>query len=202
MAYRFNSGIALPYSDNKSLPYEKFYFAGGSNSLRAWRPRRLGAGSAKPGYSEDPVGDGLFDYSIEKPAEILLEGSVEFRQNLFGFVDGALFVDVGNVWNFRPRNIESEDGTVIQDESSQFAISRFYKEIGIGTGFGLRFDFTFLILRLDVGMKVIDPARDPGDRFVLDKVRFWNPYAKVLPDGSFYDYKEPVIYNVGIGFPF
>jgi hypothetical protein len=202
MAYRFNSGVAISYSDNKSLPYEKFYFVGGSNSVRAWRPRRLGPGSAKPGFSEDPVADGLFDYSIEKPSEILLEGSVELRQKLFGFVSGALFVDMGNVWNFRPRYIESDDGTVIEDESSQFAVDRFYKEIGIGTGLGLRFDFTFLILRLDVGMKVVDPARDPGDRFVLDKVRFWSPYATENPNGTFYDFREPVIYNVGIGFPF
>ncbi|HMG93660.1 MAG TPA: BamA/TamA family outer membrane protein [Chryseolinea sp.] len=202
LAYRFNSGIAYSYSDNKSLPYEKFFFAGGSNSIRAWRPRRLGQGSAKPPLSEDPRANGLFDYSIERPAEILLEACVEFRQKLFGFVNGALFIDAGNVWNLRPLNREVEDGTIVQDKSSQFIIDRFYREIGIGTGFGLRFDFSFLILRFDVGMKVYDPARDKGERFVLDKVRFWKPYATSSGDGSYYNFREPVIYNVGIGFPF
>lgn len=202
LAYRFNSGFAYSYSENKSLPYEKFFFAGGSNSIRAWRPRRLGPGSAKPPFSADPAGDGLFDYSIEKPSEILLEGSIELRQKLFGFVNGAIFVDAGNVWNFRPQNVEGEDGNIVKDNSSQFSVNRFYKEIGIGTGFGLRFDFNFIILRFDVGMKVYDPARDNGDRFVLDRVRFWNPYAKKRSDDTYYDFREPVIYNVGIGFPF
>jgi outer membrane protein assembly factor BamA len=202
LAYRFNSGFAYSYSDNHSLPYEKFFFAGGSNSVRAWRPRRLGPGSAVPNQSSNPRGDGLFDYSIEKPSDILLEGSVELRQKLFGFVNGALFIDAGNVWNFRPQNIETDDGTIIQDKSSQFNLNSFYKQFGVGTGFGLRFDFSFLILRFDVGMKVYDPARDPGDKFVLDKVRFWRPYATSVGDGTFTNYKEPVIYNVGIGFPF
>ena len=88
------------------------------------------------------------------------------------------------------------------DKSSQFSLDRFYREIGIGTGFGLRFDFSFLILRLDIGMKVYDPARDKGEKFVLDKVRFWKPYATSRGDGTYYNFREPVIYNVGIGFPF
>jgi outer membrane protein insertion porin family len=202
LAYRFNSGIAYSYSDNQSLPYEKFFFAGGSNSVRAWRPRRLGQGSTKPPLSADPRADGLFDYSIERPADVLLEACVEFRQKLFGFVNGALFVDAGNVWTLRPINRKGEDGTIVQDKSSQFTVDRFYKEIGIGTGFGLRFDFSFLILRFDIGMKVYDPARDKGERFVLDKVRFWKPYATESGDGTYYNFREPVIYNVGIGFPF
>lgn len=202
LAYRFNSGFAYSYGDNQSLPYEKFFFAGGSNSVRAWRPRRLGPGSAKPAESVDKEGDGLFDYNIEKPSEILLEASIELRQKLFGFVNGALFVDAGNVWSFRPVNARDSDGNIIQDNRSQFKTDRFYKEFGIGTGFGLRFDFSFLILRLDIGMKVYDPARDSGDKFVLDKVKFWRPYATQGENGEYRNYREPVIYNVGIGFPF
>jgi outer membrane protein assembly factor BamA len=202
LAYRFNSGFAYSYSDNESLPYEKFFFAGGSNSIRAWRPRRLGPGSSPPNATTDPKGDGLFDYSIEKPSDILLEASIELRQKLFGFVNGALFLDAGNVWNFRPQNVEGDDGTIVKDYSSQFSVDRFFREIGVGTGFGLRFDFSFLILRFDVGMKVYDPARDKGDKFVLDQVRFFRPYATQRSDGSYYNFREPVIYNVGIGFPF
>lgn len=202
LAYRFNSGFAYAYGDNRSLPYEKFFFAGGSNSIRAWRPRRLGPGSAKPAESTEKENDGLFNYDIEKPSEILLEASIELRQKLFGFVDGAIFLDAGNVWSFRPVNTTDSDGNIIQDNSSQFKVDRFYKEFGVGTGFGLRFDFSFLILRFDVGIKVYDPARDSGDKFVLDKVRFWKPYATLGEDGQYRNFKEPAIYNVGIGFPF
>lgn len=206
VAYRFNSGFAYSYGDNKSLPYEKFFFAGGSNSIRAWRPRRLGPGSYKPRTSTDPestadpVDDGLFDYSIEQPAEILLEASIEVRQKLFGFVSGAVFLDAGNVWTFEPRKKTVND-VIVDNGNSQFKINQFYKEIALGTGFGLRFDFTFLILRLDVGMKVWDPARDLGDRFTLDKIRFFKPYATKTQTG-YSNYREPVIYNVGIGYPF
>ncbi|HKZ37365.1 MAG TPA: BamA/TamA family outer membrane protein [Chryseolinea sp.] len=206
LAYRFNSGFAYAYTskENRSLPYEKFFFAGGSNSVRAWRPRRLGPGSAKPAETVDDnkTQDGLFDYNIEKPSEILLEASIELRQKLFGFVNGAIFVDAGNVWSFQPVNVEDDEGNIIPDNSSQFKADRFYKEFGVGTGFGLRFDFSFLILRFDVGVKVYDPARDSGEKFVLDKVRFWQPYATKQEDGTYTNFKEPVIYNVGIGFPF
>jgi outer membrane protein assembly factor BamA len=192
VAYRFNGGVAYPYGDNESLPYEKFFFAGGSNSIRAWRPRRLGPGSFKPNLSEDPKDDGLFDYNIEKPADILLEGSIEIRRNLFGFVDGAIFLDAGNVWTFKPW-IKRVNDEVVENGNSEFKWDQFLSELGIGTGFGVRFDFTFLILRFDVGIKVYDPARDPGDRLVLSKMKFFKPFGVD---------KEPVIYNIGIGFPF
>jgi outer membrane protein insertion porin family len=188
LAKRFNGGTAYSFNDDKSLPYEKFFFAGGSNSVRAWRPRRLGPGSFKPTLSEDPNKDGLFNYQIEQPAEILLEGSIELRQKLFGFISGAVFVDAGNVWTRVERKTPDEvQGT------SKFEFDRFYKEIGVGTGFGVRFDFSFLILRLDAGIKVYDPARDRNDRFVLDNLKFFGPFGTN---------KEPVIYNIGIGYPF
>jgi outer membrane protein insertion porin family len=196
LAYRINTGVAYSYGDNQTLPYEKFYFAGGSNSVRAWRPRRLGLGSVSPGATSDPANNGTFNYQFEKPGEILLEGSVELRSKLIGFVDGAVFIDAGNVWNFRKPTTETGTG------NSQFSANSFYKELGIGTGFGLRFDFTFLILRFDVGIKAYDPARDPGDRFVLDDARLFGPYAKKIGENQYTNIKEPAIYNVGIGFPF
>lgn len=204
LAYRFNTGFAYSYGDNESLPYEKFFFGGGSNGIRAWRPRRLGPGSFKPEYSADPRADGLFSYKIEKPADILIEGSVELRKKIFGFVSGAVFIDAGNVWTFNPRyKTEKIDGETVRVENgnSEFKLKGFAREIAVGTGVGLRFDFTFLILRLDVGMKMIDPARDPGERFVLDQVKFWRPYAQES-EGTYSDFREPVIYNVGIGYSF
>jgi outer membrane protein insertion porin family len=183
LAFRFNTGFGYAYSANKVLPYEKNFFVGGSNSVRAWRPRRLGVGSDPPPLRSDPSQGGYFDYSFEKPGELLIEGSVEWRQKLVGFINYALFIDAGNVWSIRSA----------VDKPAEFNTDRFYKEFGIGTGFGLRFDFSFLILRLDVGMKVWDPARSLGDRFILSNARFIGPYGIN---------SEPVVYNIGIGYPF
>ncbi len=183
LAYRINTGFGYAYSANKVLPYEKNFFTGGSNSVRAWRPRRLGVGSDPPLINANPSQNGYYNYNFERPGELLIEGSVEWRQKIFGFINYALFVDAGNVWAIRSAT----------NEAAQFNFDRFYKEFGIGTGFGLRFDFSFLILRFDVGIKAWDPARPEGERFVLGNVRFAGPYGYNT---------EPVIYNIGIGYPF
>lgn len=193
LAYRVNTGIGYAYSDNEVLPYEKYFFVGGSNSIRAWRPRRLGVGTIPPDLAANPEADGLFDYSYEKPGEIMLEGSIELRRKLFGFVNGAIFIDAGNVWSFREVQLSGETTSKPPWQGSAKFDKSFYRELGIGTGFGLRFDFSFLVLRFDVGIKVYDPARDKGDRFVLDQFKFFKPFGIG---------KEPVIYNVGIGYPF
>jgi outer membrane protein insertion porin family len=204
LAYRINTGVAYAYGDSiRALPYEKFYFVGGSKSVRAWSPRRLGLGSSSPPLASDPAEDGLYNYQFEKPGEILLEASIELRTKLVGFIDGAIFLDAGNVWSFEqqaPKDPTDATGKTYIG-NTQFRARSFLKELGIGTGFGLRFDFTFLILSFDVGIKVHDPARPEGDRFVLDRVRFFKPYATKTETG-FINYKEPVIYNVGIGYPF
>ncbi len=186
LAYRLNMGYALPYGSNRALPYEKYFFAGGANSIRAWRPRRLGPGSYTPQPREnfDTETNGPFDYRFEQPGEILLETSIELRRKIVGFLEGALFVDAGNVWT-RYENESLQGG--------QFKANSFYKEIAVGTGVGLRFDFSFLLIRFDLGMKVYDPARPEDDRFVLGKVGLRKPYGLK---------KEPVVFNFGIGYPF
>lgn len=195
LAFRFNSGVGYSYGDNGTLPYEKFFFAGGSNSVRAWRPRRLGIGTYPPQLAANSNKDGLFDYRFEKPGELLIEGSIELRKKLFGFVNGAVFVDAGNVWSFKetPPPTTASATTATWNGSTKFKPGEFYKQFGVGTGFGLRFDFTFLILRLDAGIKAYDPGREEGDRFVLNRFRFFKPFGTT---------REPVIYNVGIGYPF
>ncbi len=182
-AYRFNTGVGYAYSSNKVLPYEKNFFAGGSNSVRAWRPRRLGIGSDPPPVSNNIAKSGYFNYSFEKPGQLLIEASVEWRQKIIGFLNYALFIDAGNVWALQTSS----------NPNQTFEFNRFYKEFGIGTGFGLRFDFSFLILRFDVGIKAWDPARPVGSRFLLWDARFVKPYSIN---------REPVIYNIGIGYPF
>jgi len=182
IAYRINTGVGYAYSDSRVMPYEKNFFVGGSNSVRAWRPRRLGVGTETPTLSADPTQNGIYDYRFEKPGDVLIEGSIEWRQKIFGFVNYALFIDAGNVWTLGSSK-----------EATQFKSDTFYKEFGIGTGFGLRFDFSFLILRLDIGVKAWDPGRPDGERFILGNARLFGPYGKD---------REPVIYNIGIGYPF
>ncbi|WP_460539090.1 translocation and assembly module lipoprotein TamL [Echinicola sediminis] len=179
-AYRINAGLAVPYGiSNGVLPYEKYFFAGGSTSIRAWQPRRLGPGSFTPETNEE----GFFDYRYEQPGEVLLEGMFEFRRELFGYFDGAFFVDVGNIWTLK------EDPT---REGAQFKPGQFINQLAVGTGLGLRMDFDFLVLRLDMGVKAVDPAREKGDRFILDKLSFKNPLGE----------KGQTVFNIGIGYPF
>lgn len=179
-AYRLNLGLAKPYGISGGvLPYEKYFFAGGSTSIRAWQPRRLGPGSFTPETNED----GTFDYRFEQPGEILFEAMFEYRRKLFGYFDGAIFVDAGNTWTF---------AVDPSREGAEFKANRFYKEIAVGTGIGLRMDFEFLVLRLDMGIKAYDPARPENERFILDKLSLKNPLG------------EPgqQVFNIGIGYPF
>lgn len=179
-AYRLNLGLAKPYGVSAGvLPYEKYFFAGGSTSIRAWQPRRLGPGSFSPERNED----GTFDYRFEQPGEILFEAMFEYRQKLFGYFDGAIFVDVGNTWTF------GEDPS---RPGADFQMKRFYKELAVGTGLGLRMDFDFLVLRLDMGIKAYDPARPEGERYILDNLSFSRPLGE----------KSQRVFNIGIGYPF
>jgi outer membrane protein assembly factor BamA len=177
-AYRLNIGVAVPYGDSAAnvLPYEKYFFAGGSNSIRAWRPRRLGPGGTPPPDTDE---DGYYEYNIEQPGEVLLEASVEFRRKLFGFVNGAFFIDAGNVW----RIYETAQ------PDANFEFNSFYKQIAVGSGLGLRFDFSFLIVRFDYGIKIYDPARQPGNRWIGEEFS----WAEEISRG---------VINIGIGYPF
>lgn len=180
-AFRINTGIALASGSNRTLPYEKYFFAGGSNSIRAWRPRRLGPGSQAP---TNFLSDGSFDYKFEEPGELVLETSVESRFKLLKFIEGAVFADAGNVWRF---------GTTLNSELPyQFNPSRFYKEIAVGTGLGLRFNFTFILIRFDLGLKVYDPAYAETERLVVKNWSLNNIISK----------KEYGLLNIGIGYPF
>ncbi|MDF9794851.1 outer membrane protein insertion porin family [Catalinimonas alkaloidigena] len=180
LAYRLNIGVAVPYGDTTGnvLPYEKYFFAGGSNSIRAWRPRRLGPGGSPPQTPVDE--DGYFVYNNEQPGEILLEASVELRRELFGFVSGAFFIDAGNVWLF----YETQSRP-----AANFELDSFYKQIAVGSGLGLRLDFSFLIIRFDYGVKMYDPARDAGQRWIGQKFDVWDEVSHG-------------VFNIGIGYPF
>lgn len=178
LAFRVNAGLAQSYGNSAVLPYEKYFFSGGTNSVRAWSPRRLGPGAARPSVNLD----GTFDYSFEQPGEIILEGNVEYRFPLMSFIRGALFIDAGNVW------------TVNEDPNrpgGEFRFDSFIQQLAIGTGFGLRFNLPFLLFRLDLGLKVYDPARRGDRRWVIREFDPLKPAQKDL-----------LLLNIGIGYPF
>ena len=206
LAFRVNAGVVFGYADNRTAPYEKRFFAGGQNSVRAWLPRRLGLGSSYPrsttladGVSVPVFANGTpggqFDYRFEQPGDVLLEGSAELRARLFKFVadvNGAVFVDAGNVWLLRdPGN----------NPGAVFRPGTFYQQIAVGTGVGLRLDFSFFVLRFDFAVKAYDPSRrylnaDTGqfvdERFILDKFSLRNAFSG----------PNPVNVVFGIGYPF
>nr|WP_317046706.1 BamA/TamA family outer membrane protein [Spirosoma pollinicola] len=199
LAFRINTGVAYGYGpDGGPVPYEKFFFAGGSNSIRAWLPRRLGPGSAFP-YQTDPATPAFtstkqFIYLFEQPGNVLLEGSAELRGRLFHLgadINGAIFVDAGNVWTLTDN---------ISRPGSIFRFNSFIPQIAVGTGVGLRIDFSFFVIRFDGGIKVWDPARlYPDKDNVIQDERFILPQfsLKQLTKGP-----NPLVINFGIGYPF
>jgi hypothetical protein len=183
IAYRLRAGIASSYAENKVLPYEKYLFIGGSNSNRAWRPRRLGPGSfANIDTVYSDTGTTLhYNDNFEQPGEILLEANFELRMQVIGFFHTALFVDAGNIWTLRKDT---------QRPGAEFKLDRFYKEIAIGAGIGGRFDFTFLLLRLDMGFRIYDPSLPPG-------YKWFTKYNTEKINGI-----DKLIFNLAIGYPF
>ena len=179
-AYKFNIGVTNPYGSNRSLPYDKNFFIGGSNSVRAWAPRTLGTGSSSP----DTTAAGN---TIPQPGDILLESSLEYRVKVFRFggdIQLAAFLDAGNVWKWHQINSPAKI------DKANFDLTRFYKEIAVGTGFGLRWDLSYFLFRFDWGIKVVDPSRPAGSRFVLDEFSLRRKQQYGLN------------WNFGIGYPF
>lgn len=134
-------GIAYPYGNSTILPFEKRYFSGGANSVRGWSVRSLGPGRYKGT-------DGNIDF-INQTGDMKIDVNLEYRTRLMGKLDGAIFVDAGNIWTLR--YYEEQPG-------GQFDISTFYEELAVGYGVGLRLNFDFFTLRFDMGMKAVDPA--------------------------------------------
>lgn len=170
LVYRFFAGAGVPYGNSQAMPLIKRYFSGGANSIRAWHVRSLGPGSF---YDETDL------TILNRTGDLKLEANLEYRFNLFWVLEGALFLDAGNIWAIDKR--DERAGAV-------FDFGKFYQDIAIGTGFGTRFDFTFFIFRVDVGLKLRDPKLMPGNR--------WIPWNRNL------DLGRDMVVNIGIGYPF
>jgi outer membrane protein assembly factor BamA len=139
IVYRGFVGIAIPYGNSSAVPFEKQYFGGGANDIRAWQVRTLGPGS----YADTSK-------FLNETADIKLEANAEYRFKLFWILEGALFIDAGNIWSYKG------------PAGSEFTFRNFYKDIAVGTGTGFRFDFKFVIARVDLGMKLRDPLQTNG----------------------------------------
>jgi outer membrane protein assembly factor BamA len=162
LAFRSFFGIAIPYGNSNNIPFSRSYFAGGSNDNRAWQPYRLGPGST-----------GAVNDFNEANMKIAL--SAEFRFKILGSLKGALFADAGNIWNVLDN---------ITDEKARFNNAEDLKELALGTGFGLRYDLSFFVIRFDLGFKTYNPANEIDKRWFDD-----------------YDFAHSV-FNFGINYPF
>lgn len=141
MAFHAAFGISIPYGNSTIIPYEKRYFSGGANSVRGWSVRQLGPGSYR-GH------DGNIDF-INQTGNLKLDLSAEYRAVLFWKIEGAAFIDAGNIWN--TRNYADQPG-------GQFRFDTFYKQIAVSYGLGVRLNFNYFILRFDAGMKAVNPV--------------------------------------------
>ncbi len=155
--FRFNTGVTRPFGFSSQVPYVKQFYLGGGNSMRAWRIRELGPG----GYLAPTPDTVLNNVAFFQTADFKIEANLEYRFNLIGNFDGAFFLDMGNIWSLDPND---------ERPNSQFNLIRdidpvtkertdgFLDQIAIGTGFGVRWDFSYFILRFDLGIKLRDPS--------------------------------------------
>ena len=167
VAGRIFAGCGVPYGNSKALPFDRLFYVGGSNSMRGWAPRTLGPGNTPAEESAFPVQMG----------DMRLEANAELRFPIWGMFHGATFVDVGNVWYLgRDKTQVPADGI--------FHIDKFYKQLGMNTGLGLRIDIQFVILRLDWGIQIHNPNRPVGERWINN-----------------FRWKNTAL-NFGVGYPF
>ena len=161
-AFRSFFGIAIPFGNSDYIPFSRSYFSGGSNDNRAWQPYGLGPGSS-----------GALDDFNEANMKIAISG--EYRFKILGSLKGALFADAGNIWNVLDN---------VEDEKSTFTQFKDLKDIALGTGFGLRYDLSFFVIRFDLGFKTYNPANETNRRWFRE-----------------YNFANSVL-NFGINYPF
>jgi outer membrane protein assembly factor BamA len=156
LATRFQAGAIWTYGNSSVAPYSELFYVGGANSIRAFGVRSIG-----PGGYHDYEGRGTY---LDQAGDLKLEANVEYRFNLLGDLHGALFLDAGNVWNLR-----SDDS----HPHGKFELSDFFNQLALGTGFGLRYDLQFLVLRLDLGIGIHAPY-DTGKSGYYNIPKFWD----------------------------
>lgn len=167
IAGRIFAGVGVPYGNSTALPFDRLFYVGGSNSMRGWAPRTLGPGNTP--YEETP-------YPVQM-GDMRLEANLELRFPIWGMFHGATFLDLGNVWYL------GIDKSKVPEEGI-FKWDRFYKQLGLNSGLGLRVDIKFVILRLDWGIQLHNPNDPAGKRWIHD-----------------FKWKNTAL-NFGVGYPF
>jgi outer membrane protein assembly factor BamA len=176
LASRIIVGAGFAYGNSGEMPFIKQFFIGGTNSLRAFRARSIGPGSF------DGASANTSTFLPDQSGDLKLEFNTEYRAKIYGLVKGALFLDAGNIWLLNENS---------EKPGAKFS-KKFMNEIAVGAGAGLRFDFSFLILRTDLAFPLRKPYLADGDRWVLDKIDF----------GSGPWRRENLVFNLAIGYPF
>lgn len=166
LAMRVMYGHGIAYGNSNDLPFEKSFYAGGTNGMRGWQFRGLGPGEFSNEYG----------YDMEHIGDLQLESNIEYRFPLYGMLKGAVFSDMGNIWTLS--NNASFPG-------GQFKFDKFYKQIALDAGLGIRLDFSFFLIRLDVAAPLCDPSYDEAHRWRISKLQW-----------------RDVVWNFGIGYPF
>ncbi len=178
LAARLMTGLGVPYGNSTSLPYTKMFTIGGSNSIRAFHPRTLGPGSYSPPDTLTST------FNIYQAGEIKLEMNLEYRISLGNVVKTAIFADAGNIWNIEEK---------VNAPGGAFTSPEFLRQIALGTGAGLRFDFTFFLLRLDLAFPLAIPSAGNNE-----DGRY---FQKIRPLDSQWR-RDNLILNLAIGYPF
>ncbi|MDE6582786.1 MAG: BamA/TamA family outer membrane protein [Duncaniella sp.] len=168
LAFHAGGGIGVPYGNSTVMPFEKRFYAGGANGVRGWSVRSLGPGSYDGRNS-------VTDF-INQCGDIRLDFSAEYRAKLFWVLEGAAFIDAGNIWTIR--NYENQPGGV-------WKWNEFYKQIALAYGVGLRLDFSYFLLRFDLGMKAHNPAMNQ------------EPWPLIHPN-----WHRDATFHFAVGYPF
>jgi outer membrane protein insertion porin family len=175
LAFRLFAGVAKTYGNSSVLPYSKQFFSGGPNSIRAFHINSIGPGT----YHQNVDSLGF----LQLGGDLKLEMNAEYRFGIMRYLKGALFIDAGNVWLLKSN---------AENIGSPFVVSKFMKELAVGTGVGLRVDVSFFILRFDLAMPLSKPWLEENHRWVANQINF----------GSSVWRKENLILNIAIGYPF
>ncbi|QBQ40337.1 hypothetical protein E2P86_03900 [Sphingobacterium psychroaquaticum] len=197
LVLRFNSGIAVPYGNNSELLiFEKRFFAGGINGIRAWQARTLGPGN----YNRESVPEHLRLNlrNLDQLGELKIEANAEYRfrlvNNFLGAkLNGATFIDAGNIWRLK------EDESV---KGGEFRADKFLSQIALGTGIGLRLDMDYFVIRLDTGLKLKDPQFQGSKQWVITEIFDAKAFKRAFNETHKPDRYSFVQYNFSVGLPF
>lgn len=176
LVYRLFTGAGIPYGNSTTMPYIKQFFVGGTNSVRAFIARSVGPGTYRPP-------DSLSTLYVDQVGDIKLETNIEYRFTMTGMLKGAFFVDAGNIW------LLYADST---RPGGKFEWNTFLSELALGTGFGIRLDADFFILRLDLSFPIRIPYLPEDERWVFDNIALTSKSWR----------KQNLIWNFSIGYPF